>query len=339
LGSTEARRSPGSGVPHVVLRTSSPLHELIEGVEVFAAKEGETVWRLRDVYLNAAGTHALAECLVVARGAPTRFIVHLSQRAEDAAVVVRPYPVPRVEALPSVKRMVALVAEAFARAHPDVEIGPTTIRDFLSDRYRYAPDPEPETWDPMLPDSGLPRPLDWAAIYGDDRPIEIEIGSGKGTFLVAAARDRPDTNFLSIEWARSYAEHVRDRVRRHGLRNVRVVRADAARFLDDRVPPASVSALHLYFPDPWPKKRHHKRRLVTPTFVATVAEVLAPGGELRFATDHAEYFAEARLHFEADPRLEPVPVVEDAAFLTNYERKYRAEGRPIHRARYRRISA
>jgi tRNA (guanine-N7-)-methyltransferase len=325
-------------VPHVVLRTSSPLHELIEGIDPFVEREGNTVWRLRDLFLNGDGRHALAECLLVRDGRPRRFFVHLSQREGDASVVVRPYAVPPIEAAPSVKRMVALVAEAVQRHHPDVEIGRTTIQEFLTGRYRYAPDPEPGGWDPRLPESGLPRPFDWEAIFGRAGPVEIEVGSGKGGFLVDAATRFPETGFLSIEWASAYAEGLRDRIRRRDLRNVRVVRAEAGRLLHEAVPAGSVRTVHVYFPDPWPKKRHHKRRLVTPAFAGAVAEALEPGGELRFVTDHGEYFDEAKAVLDAEPRLEAVEVPTDMVDLTNYERKYRAEGRPIHRARYRRRS-
>lgn len=321
-------------MPHVVLRTNSPLHELIERVEPFAVREADTVWRLRDVHIDREGSHGLVECLIVARGAATRFFIQLAQREDDGAVVVRPYVVPRIETTPPVKRMVALVAEALVRAHPDVEIAGSTVAGFLSGRYRHAPEPDSPGWDPMLPERGLPRPLDWGVVFGVDHPVEIEIGSGKGTFLVEAARARPGTSFLSIEWAHPYAERVRERMRRHDLRNVRVVRADAARFLADHVPPASVAVLHVYFPDPWPKKRHHKRRLMTGPFAETAVRALAPAGEIRFVTDHAEYFAEASGHLAAEPGLEPAPFPEGLTSLTNYERKYHAEGRPIHRARF-----
>ena len=326
-------------MPHVVLNTHSPLHELTDGLEPFVERADGTVWRLRDIYLSTQGRHALAECLVVAEGRLNRFLLHLAQRESDASVVIRPYPVPRVDATPSVKRMVALVAEAIRRHHPDVEIGATTVRDFLSDRYRYEPDPEPGGWDPMLPDRGLPQPLDWSATFGNPGPVEIEIGSGKGTFLVDAALASPEKNFLSVEWAGAYAEHLRDRIRRRGLRNARVVRADAGRLLADAVRPGSVRRVHLYFPDPWPKKRHHKRRLVTPTFAAAVAEALAPGGELRFVTDHEDYFQEATAILDAEPRLDGAAVPDDMIDLTNYERKYRAQGRSIHRALYRRVAS
>jgi tRNA (guanine-N7-)-methyltransferase len=324
-------------MPHVVLHTSSPLYELVERTEPFVTQEGETVWRMRDVFLNRDDSNALAECLVVVRGRLTRFFVHLAQRESDASVVVRPYPIPRIDSRPSIKRMVALVAEALGGAHPDVEIGGGTIRDYLSDRYVYAPDPEPRGFDPLLPAASLPLPLDWSLVFGNDHPVEIEIGSGKGMFLVDAAASRPATNFLALEYAADYAEHLRDRVRRRGLENVRVARAEASRFFEDHVPERSVHAIHVYFPDPWPKKRHHKRRLLSPAFVELAARALEPGGEIRLVTDHAEYFDQAAAALATEATLEPAPVDEEAMTdLTNYERKYRAEGRTIHRAVYRR---
>ena len=116
---------------------------------------------------------------------------------------------------------------------------------------------------------------------------------------------------------------------------MRVARADAGRFLADHVPAGSVRALHVYFPDPWPKKRHHKRRLIQPAFATAAAEALEPGGELRFVTDHAEYFDEALAVLAAEDGLTEAKVPEEEMTdLTNYERKYAAEGRPIHRARF-----
>lgn len=321
-------------MPHVVLETDSPLREIVERLEPFTVRERDVVWKLRETYLDRGRTHALAECVVVRGGEPRTFFVHLGQRESDAAVVVRPYGTPRVEARPSVKRMVALVAEAAAGGHPDVAVGHSTIRDYLSDRWTFEPDPDPAAWDPLLPERGLPRPLDWATVFGRDAPVEIEIGSGKGTFLVESAEERPETLFLSIEWARAYADYVRDRVRRRDLRNVRVARADAGRFFRDHVAPGTVARIHVYFPDPWPKERHHKRRLIRPPFVETAAAALEPGGELRFVSDHAEYFEAATAVLDAEPRLERVDFPEAESPLTNYERKYREEGRAIHRAMY-----
>lgn len=321
-------------MPHVVLRTRSPLHEVLEGFEPFVERADDTVWRVRDVFLNLDRTHGLVECLVVVRGRLTGFFVHLSQRRKDAAIVVRLHRSSEVETTAAVKRMIALVAEALVDAHPDVAIGETTIRDFLSDRWEPGPPPEPAGWDPLLPEGGLPRPLDWGAVFGDGRPVEVEIGSGKGTFLVEAAESRPETGFVAVEYARSFADYVRDRARRRDLRNVRVVRMDAARFFEDHVEPGSVAVVHLYFPDPWPKERHHKRRLLKPPFVRVAAGALAPGGEIRFVTDHAGYFEEARAFLAAEELLEEAPFPDEETPLTNYLRKYREEGREIHRARF-----
>lgn len=327
-------------MPHVVLQTSSPLHELIDELEPFVVREADTVWRLRDAYLSRGGQHALAECLVVISGRPRRFFLHLAQRAHDGAVVIRPYASPPIDPLPSVKRMIALLAEAMERAHPDVEIAHSTIREAFSDRYRYQPDPQRTGWDPLLPLDALGGRVDWEAVYGRQGEIEIEIGSGKGSFLIAAAAHRPEANFLSIERARSYVEHLRDRVTRHDLRNVRIVRAEAGPFLAERVVPGSVRGFHIYFPDPWPKKRHRKRRLITPDFVAAAAQAVELGGEIRFVTDHAKYFSAATATFEANSDLAAASVLEaEMSDLTNYERKYRAEGRTIYRARYRRVTA
>src|SRR5512137_837050 len=125
--------------------------------------------------------------------------------------------------------------------------------------------------------------LDFVRIFGRTGPVHMEIGSGKGTFLVAQARAQPDVNFLGIEWARKFYRHAVDRIGRWGLGNVRIIRTDAATFLREFVPPESVDCFHIYFPDPWPKKRHHKRRLLQALNMEVLIRRLKPGGELRIA--------------------------------------------------------
>ena len=329
-------------MPHVVLETHTPLYRIVERTEPFVVEEEGTVWRVRDVFLNRNDEHGLAECLVVIGGRPERFFVHLAQREQDGAIVVRPYPVPRVDPRPSVKRMVALVAEALIAADPDTHVAHSTIEEFLSERWTWRPDPEPTEWDPMLPSRGLPRPLDWGVVFGSPGPVEIEIGSGKGTFLVESAEARPRHRFLSIEWALPYAEHIRDRVRRRGLENVRVARADAARFLGEHVLAGSVRAIHVYFPDPWPKKRHARRRLVQPDLAARLVQRLVRGGSLRLATDDASYAlwidAVLRELPELENRHAPAPFVREEAgrAQTAYEAEWRAQGRPLHFFHYNR---
>src|SRR3954471_14719996 len=137
-----------------------------------------------------------------------------------------------------------------------------------------------------------PKPLDWRQLFGNDHPVELEIGMGKGTFLTEQAKARPDVNFFGIEWANWFWRYASDRLRRNGCTNARAVRAEALFFLREHVPDASISVLHVYFPDPWPKKRHHKRRLVQEPFMQQAKRVLAPRGRLQIVTDHQGYFEE-----------------------------------------------
>ena len=150
--------------------------------------------------------------------------------------------------------------------------------------------PEPALLD-LPDDQGM---LSWQNIFLNDQPVELEIGSGKGTFLLAAATQFPNHNFVGIEWARAYCDFAADRLRRHGLTNARMVRSDANWWIRAHVPDQSLHALHVYFPDPWPKARHHKRRLIQTSFLQQAVRILVPGGVLRVVTDHAGYFEHIR---------------------------------------------
>jgi len=169
------------------------------------------------------------------------------------------------------------------------------------------------------------------------RRFEIEIGSGKGTFLLQQAGLEPTTNFLGIEWAGEFWAYAADRVRRVGLSNVRLLRGDATEFLRSRVPDAVASVIHLYFSDPWPKTRHHKRRVVQDHTLREFHRVLAPGGELRIVTDHdalwawdVEHVERASDIFERRAFARPASAGEGELVGTNFERKFRREGRPFH---------
>lgn len=183
-------------------------------------------------------------------------------------------------------------------------------------------------------------PFRWESLFGTERPVEIEIGSGKGLFLASAGRARPEHNFLGIELSQKYAQLAAQRVLKSGLANVQVWPGDARPILARRVPDASVRAVHVYFPDPWWKKRHKKRRVFSEELVSSVARVLEPGGVLHVATDVQEYFGVITALLAAEPlfREQPVPPVKepehDLDYLTNFERKFRLEGREIYRASY-----
>ncbi|MGB5733948.1 MAG: tRNA (guanosine(46)-N7)-methyltransferase TrmB, partial [Thiohalocapsa sp.] len=131
--------------------------------------------------------------------------------------------------------------------------------------------------------------LDLPALFGNANPVVLEIGFGNGESLAQMAAAQPQRNFLGLEVHRPGVGHLLLEIERLGLGNLRVLRQDAIGLLREGLVPASLDAVHLYFPDPWPKKRHHKRRIVQPDFVALVARVLVPGGLLHAATDWEPY--------------------------------------------------
>lgn len=182
--------------------------------------------------------------------------------------------------------------------------------------------------------------VSWVEIFGNPEPVELEIGSGKGLFLANSARANPGRNYLGIENAKKYAKRGAQRLAKANLTNARMLPDDARRFLHDYVPKASVEAVHIYFPDPWWKKKHRKRRVFCEPFVVDVANALIPGGAFHVATDVEEYFGVMMElmgrfdQFSPMPRPEPKTPDHELDYLTSFERKYRIEGRPIHRAWY-----
>jgi tRNA (guanine-N7-)-methyltransferase len=180
----------------------------------------------------------------------------------------------------------------------------------------------------------LPKPVDTKVLFGNQNPLELEVGSGKGTFLSEQAKGRPEINFLGLERARRYWRYASDRLRRNGCFNTRVVLSDAAYFLSEFVSDESLAAIHIYFPDPWPKKRHHKRRLIQIPFMAHLARVLKPGGRLQVVTDHQDYFEQIERvilssTLELTEYQSPGSAAEGEFVGSNFERKYRREKRPF----------
>jgi tRNA (guanine-N7-)-methyltransferase len=184
-------------------------------------------------------------------------------------------------------------------------------------------------------------PVDWRTIFGNGQPIELEVGSGKGLFLANAAAANPSCNYLGIEMARKYARYAAERVAKRNLANVKVLPGDATLFLARYVPPHSLRVVHVYFPDPWWKTRHRKRRVFSESLVLDIERGLEPNGQLRVATDVEEYFGVICELMSAHPVFEELPIPapktpeHELDYLTSFERKYRIEGRPIYRKHYR----
>ena len=184
-------------------------------------------------------------------------------------------------------------------------------------------------------DAGGFDPRDWFA--HPKRRFELEIGSGKGTFLVQQSVLDPETNFLGIEWAGEFCRYAADRIRRHEMKNVRMLHADATEFIRYWCPDGIADVIHLYFSDPWPKSRHHKRRVLQDETLSQFHRLLVEGGELRLVTDHAElwswYEEHASRHgslFERREFERPRSAGSTEVVGTNFERKFAREGRPFN---------
>ena len=203
-------------------------------------------------------------------------------------------------------------------------------------------DATPYLLDPELlpPTLGEPRRLDWSRAFGNHHRVEVEVGFGKGLFLITAAQMRPEINFFGIEISGKMLRYTAERVAKRALSNVRLIKFDARYFFARYVADASLAAVHAYFPDPWWKKRHKKRRLFTPEFAREVERTLSPGGYLHVWSDVEEYFETIRGLVAGETKLVWLPPPDerhpehDMDYLSNFERKMRKAGRSIYRLRY-----
>ncbi|HEY4759692.1 MAG TPA: tRNA (guanosine(46)-N7)-methyltransferase TrmB, partial [Thermoguttaceae bacterium] len=187
----------------------------------------------------------------------------------------------------------------------------------------------------------LPRPWDATLLFGRQAPLEIEVGSGKGLFMRGAAAACPERDFLGIEIAAKYARFSAAMLTKRGLHNAIVVQADALRIFSELLPVAALQAVHIYFPDPWWKKRHKKRRVMRESFMRDVERTLLTNGTLHFWTDVEEYF-HTTLGLIAsctglNGPLEVVvrPAEHDMDYRTHFERRMRQINEPIYRAEFR----
>lgn len=185
--------------------------------------------------------------------------------------------------------------------------------------------------------------LVWSQFFTAEQPVEIDIGSGRGLFLLNAALQHPERNFAGLEIDYREGRRAAERLQKRDLGNARVIGGDANKALAEMIDPGSVDAAHVYFPDPWWKTRHHKRRIFNSDFLSKLARVIRPGGHLHHWTDVADYFLMVRTLMEqtADFRLCPPPdereAENDMDYQTSFERKKRKLGFPIYRAMWQRV--
>jgi tRNA (guanine-N7-)-methyltransferase len=187
----------------------------------------------------------------------------------------------------------------------------------------------------------LPRPLDAELLFGRQSPLEIEVGSGKGLFLRTAGGLQPEVNFLGIEIIAKYAQYSAAMLVKRNLSNAIMIQGDALRIFTELIPDNSVQAVHVYFPDPWWKKRHKKRRVMRESFIRDIRRTLLPGGMLHFWTDVKEYFLStleliaACTDLEGPLRVSEKPAEHEMDYRTHFERRMRQNNEPVYRAEYR----
>ena len=182
----------------------------------------------------------------------------------------------------------------------DTPVRHRTIRSFVRRAGRVTTSQQ-RALEELWPEFGVEfsgDPLHFETLFGRSAPVVLEIGFGNGETLVQQAEQHPEFDFLGIEVHEPGVGHCLIKAQEAGIRNLRLIRHDAVEVLETMIPPASLARVNLYFPDPWPKKRHHKRRIVQPRFLDLVAERLSAGGSLNVATDWENYaeHIEAELH-------------------------------------------
>jgi tRNA (guanine-N7-)-methyltransferase len=189
-----------------------------------------------------------------------------------------------------------------------------------------------------------PQP-DWSTLFGNDRPLALEIGCGVGDFIARTAADHPDWNFIALDYYNKGCLKTCRRVEKQGLSNVRVLRVEAREFIAERLAPGSLHAVYINCPDPWPKKRHRKRRLVNRTFVEFLRTYLAPGGELYFATDFDDYGTDVARLLPEIHGLTNILAPDayrhalEGYHLSKYMCKFMEQGKKIYFVHYRKLAA
>jgi tRNA (guanine-N7-)-methyltransferase len=180
--------------------------------------------------------------------------------------------------------------------------------------------------------------LDLGQMFPLRQPLEIELGSGDGSFLAQYAGLHRERNFIGVERLLGRLRKLDRKAMRLGLENVRAMRIEASYFLERLLPPGSAEAVHIYFPDPWPKRRHHKNRLINEQFPLLARQALANGGVIYLRTDDADYFGRMKEVFGACAFFAETPTPEELAItLTDFERGFLAKGIQTLRAAYRKL--
>lgn len=182
------------------------------------------------------------------------------------------------------------------------------------------------------------RTFDLRAFVPEGAPLEIEIGCGNGRFIAANAAKHPEVRYFGVERMMERVRKCSRKAQQGALDNLTIVRVEAGRFVRELLPERCVRAMYLFFPDPWPKRRHHKNRFFQREMCDTLARILVPGGVMHISTDHEDYFREMHRYLAEDARFGEVPaLVRPEDEQTDFERLFLSKGDPIHSCAFRLI--
>lgn len=182
----------------------------------------------------------------------------------------------------------------------------------------------------------IDKPVCPNEIFGRKAPLEIDLGCGKGRFLSVHASRYPERNFIGIERKMKRVRKVEKKVNRLGLDNVRLTRIEASFFVQNLLPDSCLDVLYIFYPDPWPKRRHHSRRLFAPPFMDSLTRVLSPDGVVHLATDHTDYFEQMKKTVAADDRfIAAEPYVPDEEERTEFETTFLKLGKKANRLSFK----
>jgi tRNA (guanine-N7-)-methyltransferase len=180
--------------------------------------------------------------------------------------------------------------------------------------------------------------LDWGAVFQRAQPIEVELGSGDGSFLANYAKLHPERNFLGVERLLGRLRKLNKKGFRAGLTNLALLRLEASYVIEFMIAPGSIDALHIYFPDPWPKRKHRKNRLINERFTNIAAQALKIGGVIYLRTDDLDYFQQMTRVLDGNSRFEGEETPDElASVVTDFERNFHLRGVATNRAAYRKV--
>ncbi|MCD6165867.1 tRNA (guanosine(46)-N7)-methyltransferase TrmB [bacterium] len=350
-------------MPHVIIDTPLTLAEVAKHHRPVVERFNDKLVRIGDAYPHLEGKGVLFETLVREKSVHQKsYLLVRNKVSAKNQLIVKLAPCTFSVQSPLWRLAIALLADEILQMHPKGKILKSNITDFLilaeqihkgktfaeivpSLRRAYERVEKTINWrraalSQVLTLQDVLLPCNWSRIFGNNNPVIIEIGPGKGQFLFRMASEYPDINFLGIEWAGRYFKILCERLPKRNLPNIRLIKADARELFTNWIPTKSVQEVHVYFPDPWPKKRQQKHRLLNEDFIRQLGIVLQAKGKFCFATDVQSYFEEIKQLLTQCDRMQLVfekvyhPDDPLGALRSNFEVKYKQEGRLVYEAHW-----